>query len=87
MVSRRLVLFKKIKEMLSECAPSHEVVEKTHFYWVTWKDRIYRTLPKGSHKDRGKRSGQAEIEIGHVKKMIRHLQIDFECARKVIPRL
>lgn len=63
--------------MLRACAPGHNVHEETHHYWVYFRDKSYRNLPKGEH---GKRD--PEIEIGHIRKMIRNLHIDEECARK-----
>jgi len=73
--------------MLDTCAPGHVFTEKLHHYWVTFSGKTYTTLPKGSHSDRGQRSGQAEIEIGHVRKIVRFLEIDKACARRVIPML
>lgn len=87
MGSRSLVLLKLVREMLSMCAPGHRIMEKTHYYRVEYGGRTYATLPKGAHSDRGKRAGQAEIEVGHVRKMIRHLGIDEECAKRVISGL
>jgi hypothetical protein len=87
MGSRHLVLLKLVWEMLLQCAPGHRIAEKTHYYRVEYAGKTYPALPKGSHSDRGRRSGQAEIEAGHVRKLIRHLGIDEECARRVIPGL
>lgn len=87
MVSRGLVRLKLVREMLRECAPGHRMIEKTHYYRVEYAGKTYPTLPKGSHSDRGRRSGQAEIELGHVRKLIRHLGIDVECAKRVIAGL
>lgn len=87
MGSRGLVLLKLIREMLQQCAPGHRMIEKTHHYRIEYAGKTYPTLPKGSHSDRGSRSTQAEIEAGHVRKMIRHLGIDVECAKRVIAGL
>lgn len=81
------MLLKLVWEMLSQCAPGHRIDEKTHYYRVEFGGKTYPTLPKGSHSDRGRRADQAEIEVGHVRKMIRHLGIDQECAKRVISSL
>lgn len=44
---------------------------------------IYRGLPLGAH---GKRSNP-EIQIGHVRHMIREFGIDLECALTALPVL
>ncbi len=74
--------------MLDECALEHEWHEKTHHYHIKWKDKaVYPSLPKGDHSKRGKRAGRAEIEIGHVRKMVRFLEIDIDCANRMISQL
>jgi hypothetical protein len=65
-----------VKRMLEECAPGHTVRLATHSRVVTYNGKVYRTLPKFD-----------EIEIGHIRKMVRYLQIDKKCARKYIPAL
>ena len=62
--------------MLNACAPGHRVVEKTHAYWVLYNRLTYFTLPKYS-----------EIPVGHVRKTIRSLGIDMECAKNHLPVL
>ena len=70
---------KEIWEMLDHCCPGWTRVESGHFFRVMWKGRTYAALPKGQH---GKKQGRAEVEVGHVKHMIRQLGIDMGCARK-----
>jgi len=59
--------------MLESCAPGSSVRLATHSRVVTYNDKVYRSLPKFDN-----------IELGHVRKMIRHLGIDLECARKYL---
>ena len=66
--------FGDIVKMLNDCAESHELRLTTHFYMVKFNDRVFPTLPKYS-----------DVEIGHVRKMVRHLKIDRECARQYVP--
>lgn len=48
----------------------------THSRVVTYNDRVYRALPK-----------YAEIHLQHVRKMVRNLAIDQECARRYVAAL
>jgi len=65
--------YSEIKRMLESCAPGSSVRLATHSRVVTYNDKVYRSLPKFDN-----------IELGHVRKMIRHLGIDLECARKYL---
>ena len=56
--------------MLNVCAPGHKIKEYMHFYCVMYKQKTYPSLPKKS-----------QIDKGHVKKMVRHLEIG-DCATK-----
>lgn len=86
-MASHLASLRDVRKLLDECAPGHMFNEAEHYYRVAYRGKIYATLPKGSHSDRGRRAGSAEIELGHIRKMLRFLGIDFECARKVIPNL
>ncbi len=68
--------------MLDACAPGHQRRERTHNWWILYGDRDYPQFPKGEHGARK----NPEIEIGHIKKMARHLGI-LECAKQVIEGL
>ncbi len=57
--------------MLSECAPSHTIDETDHYYRIRFKTKTYPSFPK-----------QLQIDVGHIRKMIRHLEIDMACAKK-----
>jgi hypothetical protein len=82
MGSKGTVSLKDIWAMLDKCAPGAAVVEKTHHWRVTVGDRVYPTLPKGAH---GKRHNPG-IEVGHVRRMARHLDI-LDCAKEQIELL
>ena len=84
MSSFGMVPLKEIFSMLKKCAPGHTVEKHKHYFWVSYKGAVYRSLPTGKH---GKRKGRADIEVGHVRKMIRHLEIDLKCAKKHLPIL
>lgn len=72
MVGRGQVRLKKVWAMLDECAPGYTRKKFTHNWSVAFDGKIYRRLPLGAH---GRRQN-AEIEIGHVKNMVRFLAID-----------
>jgi len=65
--------------MLDDCAPGYTFKETAHNFFVMYNGRTYPSLPKGGH---GKKS--PEIEIGHVRQMGRHLQIDRDCERRYV---
>jgi hypothetical protein len=60
--------------MLQECASGFTWRLANHSRVVKFNGRVYPTLPKFD-----------DIELGHLRKMVRHLQIDWECARKHLP--
>jgi len=60
-----------VMRMLGECAPGSTVRLATHSRVVTFNKKAYPSLPKFDN-----------IELGHIRKMVRHLGIDWECARK-----
>jgi len=66
-----LTSFKTVLEMLVECAPGSTWRLATHSRVITYNGRTYRTLPKAD-----------DIEANHIKKLVRHLMIELECARK-----
>lgn len=68
--------------MLRKCAPGHELVEKTHLHWI-WFEGKRATLPQGKHG----RKNNAEIEIGHIRNMVRQLGLDEDCVKKHLPQL
>jgi hypothetical protein len=86
-VAKKVVSLAEIIRMLDACAAGYRIEEKLHHYWVTYNGKTFRTLPKGSHANRGHRATEAEIEFGYVRSMIRDLEIDCPCARKFFPDL
>lgn len=82
MGSRGQIRLKNIWKMLRKCAEGFERAEKTHHHEVRFGDRAYG-LPKGKHGSKN----LAEIEIGHVRHLIRVLEIDEDCARTHLPQL
>ena len=62
--------------MLKRCADGYEIRTATHHRIVNYDDQTFRTLPKHDN-----------IELGHIRSMVRHLGIDRECASESIPQL
>lgn len=76
------VSLKEIWQMLEHCAPGHTRQMRTHHWVIRYKDKTYSALPLGPH---GKRENP-EIELGHVRKMSRHLEI-LDCAKSALSQL
>jgi hypothetical protein len=68
------VFFKDIEAMLNYCAKGSEWRLATHSRIIRYNGKVYPSLPKHD-----------SIEMGHVRKMIRYLQIDLECAKGFLP--
>ena len=68
--------FRDVRRMLEDCARGFTLRMATHSRVVTYNGRVYRSLPK--HDD---------IELGHIRKMIRYLQIGRDCVAKHIPAI
>jgi hypothetical protein len=65
--------FDEIGQMLEDCAKGYRIRLATHSRVVHFNKKVFRALPK--YKD---------IEIGHVRKMVRYLEIDKECVKQHI---
>jgi hypothetical protein len=65
-----------IHKLLEACAAGHTTRQTTHAIKVTYNGKEYPTLP--SYND---------IELGHVRSMVRVLEINRECANRFIPNL
>jgi hypothetical protein len=65
------VAYGDVERMLKECAPNSSVRLATHSRVVDFNGKVYRTLPKFD-----------KIELGHVRKMVRHLGINPDCAKR-----
>lgn len=68
--------------MLDRCAPGHTRKAREHNYAVYYEGRSYPTLPLGKH---GKRENPS-IEVGHVRQLIRQLQLELDCVKRVLPQ-
>lgn len=82
MTSFGLVKLRRVWKMLDHCAEGYQVKEQAHLWRVTYKDRVFPALQLGKRS-----STTPEIELGNVKKMVRHLRIDQDCASKYLPQL
>ncbi len=82
MTSSGTVALKEVWSMLGRCAPGHRRQERDHHWCIYFQNRTYPTFPRGEHGARK----NPEIQIGHVRKMARHLGI-LDCAREQLPQL
>jgi hypothetical protein len=71
-----LVDFDEVLEMLGKCAPGFNWRLADHFRRVMFNKKTYPSLPKAK-----------SIEIGHIRSMVRHLEINQDCATGQIPGL
>lgn len=55
---------------------------QTHKWRIDFRERTFPDLPLGAHGAK-----DPEIQLGVVKKMIRHLEIDLDCAYKYLPQI
>lgn len=76
------IRLKSIWKMLKKCAPGYSKKEADH-YWHIEFGELHAQLPTGAH---GKRTGQAEIQLGQVKGLVKSLDI-VNCARGEIELL
>ena len=72
---------KKIWSMLKVCAPGHTKIKRDHNWLIAYGGSTCHGFPRGGHKKK-----MAEIELGHVRQLIRHLGIE-ECATREIEAL
>ena len=82
MGSSGTVRLSAVFKMLEHCARDFTKRERVHNWVITFQEKEYPSLPKGPH---GK--PDPEIEKGHIKKMIKKLGIDMECAKQYLPLL
>jgi hypothetical protein len=68
--------------MLDHCARGYRRVEGAHKWRVEFAGRTFPDLPIGRRKSR-----TPEVQLGAVKKMVRHLQVDPRCAERELPQL
>jgi hypothetical protein len=77
------VPIKDIWAMLDSCAPGHTRRLREHNYVVYFGKESFPTLPVGKH---GKRENPG-IQVGHVRQMVRQLNLDLECVKRLLPQL
>jgi hypothetical protein len=83
MTSFGQIALKDIWRMLDDCAPGHTRKAREHNHCIQFEGRIFPSLPLGKH---GKRKNP-QIEAGHVKQMVRQLEIDPDCTKRHLPQL
>lgn len=71
-----------IREMLNCCAPDHGWTRQVHNYRVTYAGRTFPRLPTGAHG-----SKDPEIQLGHVRQMVRQLELASDCVNRFFPDL
>ena len=82
MTSSGMVPWRDIRKMLDVCAPGWRMKDKVHKRWIYVGAGPSYKLPRGPH---GKRQ-RYSIEIGHVKGMLRHFDIE-ECGQRELKQL
>jgi hypothetical protein len=70
------VPFSTVKKMLDECAVGYSARNTTHYIKVQYNGKTFPALPSYTN-----------IEIGHIRSMVRALEISKECANSHIPKL
>jgi len=83
MASKGMISSRSFFEMMDNCAKGYQAETKKHYVWISFREKTYCTLPSGPHQ----RSGNYEIQIGHIRKAIRFLGIDPTCAKRHLPQL
>jgi len=68
--------FGDVERMLKVCAEGYTIRFATHCHVVTYNGLVFRGLP--DYKD---------LQINHVRKLVRSLQINRECAEAQLPKL
>ena len=76
------VKLSKVWRMLDKCADGYVPKEQKHLWCVMYKGKTFPSLQLGKRS-----SNTPEVELGNVQKMVNHLGIDQECARKYLPQL
>ena len=64
--------------MLSNCAGGYEIRDTRHNRRIQYNGVFYPSFPGKQYDD---------IEIGHIRSLIRTLKIDIECAKQYVPHL
>jgi len=68
------VAFSDVETMLKHCADGYTLRIATHYRIVKYNGKVFRSLPKHD-----------TIELGHLRKMVRYLEISRDCANNFLP--
>lgn len=71
--------------MLDDCAAGNTKHDHDHSWCIRWRGLTYPDLPLGQH-GRGRTTGRAEIQLGHVRQLARQFGIE-ECAGQHFPSI
>ena len=71
--------------MLDDCAPGYVWRVGRHRVVISYRGRTFMGLPKGPGV--GHASGSASVEFARIRKLVRMLGVDMECARRHIAGL
>lgn len=82
MSSNGQVQLKKVWKMLNKCADGHKAIEQQHLWRIEFQGRTFPSLPIGRRKVK-----VPEVQLGIVRKMVRHLQLDEKCVRRHLPQI
>jgi hypothetical protein len=66
--------FSQVEKMLKECAPGSTICLATHSRVIHFGNKVYRVFPKHD-----------PVENGHIRKLVRFLEIKTACAAKYLP--
>lgn len=77
------VKLKSLWDMLRTCASGYTKEKGIHKWIIKHKEKEYLDIGLGEH---GKKEGQAEIDLGVIRALVRHFEIE-ECAHKELPIL
>ena len=77
MATKGRVKLKKIWKMLDKCAPGWAYEIKDHNIWVQYNGRTYYSLSRGEHGAKN-----PEIQVGQIRQLVNHLEIDMDCAKE-----
>lgn len=81
MATRGQVRLNKVWKMLRKCAPGYKREERDHNWVIRWNGKTYYRFPQGKH---GRTN--PEIELGHVKSLVRLFGIQ-DCAKRELQQL
>jgi hypothetical protein len=74
-----MVTFKEFKEMLKHCAPDVTIKTTDHHNWIERGTLAYKSFPNWGHG-----GDKNEIENGHIRKVVRLLNIPKDCAKQYL---